>query len=27
MNAQVQLLHQDADAVTRVWLQQNIWSS
>jgi osmoprotectant transport system substrate-binding protein len=25
MNAQVELLHQDADAVTRVWLQQHIF--
>ncbi|HET9410744.1 MAG TPA: glycine betaine ABC transporter substrate-binding protein, partial [Candidatus Dormibacteraeota bacterium] len=25
MNAQVELLHQDADAVTKVWLQQHIF--
>ena len=25
MNSQVENLHQDADAVTKVWLQQNIW--
>ena len=27
MNAQVQLEHQDADAVTRVWLQSHVWNS
>ena len=27
MNSQVELLHQDADAVTKVWLQQNIFNS
>ena len=27
MNAQVQLLHQDPDAVTKVWLQQHVWTS
>jgi osmoprotectant transport system substrate-binding protein len=26
MNAQVQLEHQDADAVTKVWLQQHVWN-